>query len=122
MTNSVSNTNIMTTAAAQNPASFTLPLKRVVVNPPSNFYKFSVRDVSRLDSNLSKNYMNILLSSLYSSPLPSKQKNTGQNFLLTTAILGGGLAVLCRKDSVIAYSRKAFEILKNKIPCLKGKF
>ena len=121
MTNSVSNTNIMTPAAAQNLSSFTLPLKRVVVNPPSNFYKFSVRDVSRLDSNLSKNYMNILISSLHNRPLHSKQKNTGQNFLLTTAILGGGLAVLCRKDSVIAYSRKAFEILKNKIPCLKGK-
>lgn len=122
MTNSVSNTNIRTTAAAQNPASFTLPLKRVVVNPPSNFYKFSVRDVSKLDSDLSRNYMNIMLSSLHNSPFQPTKTNTRQNFLLTTALLCGGMALLCRKDSVITYSKKIFEILKYKIPCLKGKF
>ncbi len=136
MTNAVSNLNIQpqpapvqavrsvsTPVAASNltsPADFSLPKKNVVINPPQYFYKFSVRDAAHLDSEFSRNYMKTILESVHKHPV-KKNKNSKQNWLLGSAIAGGGLALFCKRDSVATYLKRTVDILKTKIPYLQGK-
>lgn len=115
-----SNMNIASTPVSVNTGKTNFPVKNVVVNPPQNFYTFTVRDAAHLDSDLSRNFMNMLIKPMDKLP---KQKNarSKQNWLLGAAIVGGALALWCKKASIVPYVTKAVDWLKVKIPYLQGK-
>ena len=100
--------------------SMNLPAKNIVVNPPQYFYTFSVRDAARLDTDLSRNFMNMLVRPMDKLP-KQRNKKSGQNWLFGTAVAGGGLALWCKRRNFVPYVTKMIDWLKTKIPYLQGK-